>query len=240
MLLSVLTLYHNDEHLFDPLQLPQGIDRDTLVNLTLLHTAELECLYPQPETFKIALGAWSTARLPSWSKMVAALSDNYNPLHNYDRTETETTARNTTRDASDEKTETGTISGTNSSTTNTTGSTTTGSSDTQSNTNQVSGFNSTSWANKDKSDLTTSRQGTDQTTGQGTVSGQNSQTDSRSATAETSETVDEDVSRTLRASGNIGVTTNQEMLQAELDVRSLDFYHIFVREFKKQFCLLIY
>lgn len=40
--------------------------------------------------------------------------------------------------------------------------------------------------------------------------------------------------------GNIGVTTSQEMLQAEIDVRKNDIYHIIAQEFKQRFCVMVY
>lgn len=40
--------------------------------------------------------------------------------------------------------------------------------------------------------------------------------------------------------GNIGVTTSQEMLEAELKVRKADIYHIIAQEFKQRFCVMVY
>ena len=44
-----------------------------------------------------------------------------------------------------------------------------------------------------------------------------------------------------RIHGNIGVTTNQQMLQAELDTRpKLNIYSIIIDSFRDRFCLLVY
>lgn len=196
MLLSPLALYNHDSHLFDDLSVPTGIDKTELINYTLVQTAELECLYADPATFKLVLKAWTTARLGAWTRIVTALNNNYDPLHNYDRTESETISRDLTKETTGE----------------------TSSSSTGSVTDQVVGFNSTSWANKDKSDSSA--------TGSGT--------------SEFTETHDEDTSRSTRIYGNIGVTTSQQMLQSEIDLRQTDFFQIFTQEFKQQFCLLIY
>lgn len=40
--------------------------------------------------------------------------------------------------------------------------------------------------------------------------------------------------------GNIGVTTTQEMIDAELELRQKDICHLIVKEFKDKFCLLVY
>lgn len=45
--------------------------------------------------------------------------------------------------------------------------------------------------------------------------------------------------RTGRAHGNIGVTTSQQMLEAELDVAKFNIYEQIVDIFAKEFCLLV-
>lgn len=85
--LSILGLYQWDEHILDNMQLPSGIDRDLLVPDLLSECAELEILYPNPDTFKTILKAWSGHRKPVWQRMVDASKLQYNPIENYDRME---------------------------------------------------------------------------------------------------------------------------------------------------------
>lgn len=40
--------------------------------------------------------------------------------------------------------------------------------------------------------------------------------------------------------GNIGVTTSSEMLEGELEIRKQDLISIIVREFKENFCIMVY
>lgn len=40
--------------------------------------------------------------------------------------------------------------------------------------------------------------------------------------------------------GNIGVTTSAQMLDGELEIRKQDLISIIVREFKKNFCIMVY
>ena len=40
--------------------------------------------------------------------------------------------------------------------------------------------------------------------------------------------------------GNIGVTTSAQMLQGELEIRKQDLISIIVREFKENFCIMVY
>lgn len=46
---------------------------------------------------------------------------------------------------------------------------------------------------------------------------------------------------TTKRSGNIGVTTSQQMLEAELEItRKINFYKEIARDFKEKYCVLIY
>ena len=60
--------------------------------------------------------------------------------------------------------------------------------------------------------------------------------------AETSsETTTDRATRTGRVSGNVGVTTSQQMIEAELRLRlGFNLYDIIADEFKRRFCILIY
>ena len=48
------------------------------------------------------------------------------------------------------------------------------------------------------------------------------------------------VERKSRVHGNIGVTTNQQMLTQEMDMRKTDIYSIICNEFKRKFCICVY
>lgn len=85
--LSILGLYNWDNTIFDQIQLPAGINKTTLVNLTLADCAELEVIYTDPEFFKMILKSWSAARLPIWNRIANAAALEYDPIENYDRRE---------------------------------------------------------------------------------------------------------------------------------------------------------
>lgn len=85
--LSVLGLYNWDSHILDSINLPEGVSLETLRDTILMDCAELEIIYPNPEFFKQAAGLWARSRLESWARMYKALSEDYNPLHNFDRHE---------------------------------------------------------------------------------------------------------------------------------------------------------
>ena len=85
--LSILALYNWDNDIFEWLNLPDGVNKEVVVNTILTECAELECMYPNPDTVKAMIKYWSMTKLNSWSRMYRALTENYNPLHNYDRYE---------------------------------------------------------------------------------------------------------------------------------------------------------
>lgn len=61
------------------------------------------------------------------------------------------------------------------------------------------------------------------------------------ADTETSGDFSRNLNRSGRIHGNIGVTTSQQMLAAELDITPrLDIYEKIVADFKAQFCILVY
>ncbi len=79
---------------------------------------------------------------------------------------------------------------------------------------QVSAFDSSGFVNKDKSDSSSSTSG--------------SSNDSGSSTEK------------IRAHGNIGVTTSQQMLEAELNLAKWNLTEKIVDVFKHEFCILVY
>lgn len=85
--LSILGLYQYDQTILDGLDLPQQIDKDILIPDLLAECAELEILFPNPDTFRTVLRSWSRHRKPVWQRMVDAALIKYDPIENYDRKE---------------------------------------------------------------------------------------------------------------------------------------------------------
>ena len=112
--LSPLGLYNWDQTIFDLMQIPEQLNRDTLIDNLLAETAELEVLYPNPVVFKNLLGVWSAKNLDVWNRLYATTQYEYNPIENYNRYETSSdsgTGR-TTHSGTDTTTETTTHGGT--------------------------------------------------------------------------------------------------------------------------------
>lgn len=85
--LTLIGLYEYDPHLFDNLNLPEGIDKDTLVESILTRSGDFEALFPDPVYMKYAIGAWARKWQPTFIRWITALSIEYEPLENYDRYE---------------------------------------------------------------------------------------------------------------------------------------------------------
>lgn len=87
MTLSLLGLYQYNDHLFDGLRLPSGVNKDTFVSNLLAETAEFEVIYPDAEFMANMISVWSTKELPVWNKLEETLNYDYDPISNYDRKE---------------------------------------------------------------------------------------------------------------------------------------------------------
>lgn len=191
MKITIAGLYDYDDTIFDNLNLPTATqslpaaDKTTAVYEILENCNDFEVMYPDSDYMKTSIGYWSNAMQITWKRMWAAIHEEYNPLHNFDRHE----------EVHEE------TSGDNTQTLNTT------------ETGSKTAFNSFSF------------QDTDKTTQGGTVGNAGSG--------------ERDMSTHLY--GNIGVTTSQQMLRAELDIApELDFYKAVAKQFAEKFCILVY
>ena len=112
--LSPLGLYNWDHTVFDLMQIPEELDKDTLVDNLLAETAELEVLYPNPVVFKNLVGVWSAKQIDIWNRLYATTQYDYNPIENYNRYETgsDSGTGRTTHSGTDTTTETITHGGT--------------------------------------------------------------------------------------------------------------------------------
>ena len=66
--------------LFDGLQVPAEVEKNTVVEYLLSETMELEVMISSGPVMARALAAYSAAMLPSWTRYAKALRLEYNPL----------------------------------------------------------------------------------------------------------------------------------------------------------------
>lgn len=195
-------LNSNNQSVFDDLELPSSVDKDTLVDTIMLDVGDYESLWYDPFFFKNMVGIWSRKWFRTFEKWGDALAIAYEPLENYDRREEWEEAANDTSKMNGVINGNSTISSNNNSK------------------NNVSAYNSADYSPSDE-----------------TVSS-GSQTDVNNSTSDSTTVNTSSNKRSGRAHGNIGVTTSQQMLQAELDVASWNLYQHITDIFAKEFLLM--
>lgn len=162
--LSIVGLYNFDPDVFSGLTVPDGMDRDTVINEILFQCAELELVYPSFNLMKLAINNWSKVESKIWEKLYNTENLEYNPIWNVDGTVTEI--------------------------------------GTAGSTGSTKGYNSNSWLDNSK--------------------------------------ISADDTRTTTRTGNIGVTTTQQMIREEREVAEYSTIYYIVNSFKKRFCLMVY
>lgn len=261
MTMSLPALYNyalsvDNLDIFSGLNVPTGITKQTLIDNILVQAAHFETVYSNPEYLQAAIGTWSDTHYRTFEKWVNALSIDYDPLYNYDRTEESTEnilgseQKKTTRSAETDGTEGNDTDISRSDTSNsaTTGSTHSQTDGSATDTNTVSAFDSGSWSNADKSENVTSTSVKNDDTqavntkGSSTENVYNSKTTFNSTDESENAKTDNLETRTnkLRAYGNIGVTTSQQMLEDELKISAWNIYEHITDLFLDEFCVMLY
>lgn len=85
--LTIQALYGWDDSLFDDMELPDALDRDTCVSEIMRVCSAQELLYPDWGYMRNAIASWSNQRQYTWEKLAATLTLEYDPIANYDRRE---------------------------------------------------------------------------------------------------------------------------------------------------------
>lgn len=108
--MTLIGMYNYDNTLFANLTMPEGINKNDVINSLLLQGGEFEVLYPRPDFMKYAIGAWSVKWEHTFAEWLRGTQASYNPIHNYDRIEDirdehrGTHAQTETADYTDERT----------------------------------------------------------------------------------------------------------------------------------------
>lgn len=162
MWLSIMGMYEYDDTIFDGLDVPTYTDKNGVVHVVdktkvvqsiLLNCSELELLYSNIDTMKLAIGVWSASEQDTWKKMFETQKMEYNPLWNVDADVV--------------------------------------------NIGSVMGFNEdTDWSDAAK--------------------------------------------ETQRRTGNIGITSSQQLVREQRDVADFSIIRFITESFKKRFCIMVY
>ena len=230
-LLNLIALYNYDNTIFQDLEVPTGIDKDA-------------CIYPSPEFFKARLASWNKRRLPIWRKLWGTTQFEYDPIANYDRTEIHTeTVTHTGTDSTqrtDQMTHTGTDGTQTSETATHTG--TVANQNSATDTVKRTGYNSDALQTTEQTEHTGNSTDTNNLTD--TAAGSATRTVNLADNSTGSETLtrnlQDSVSRSIRAYGNIGVTTTQQMIEAERESVKFEIYRVICDDFIDAFCVFTY
>ena len=189
------------EHIFDSVDffIPLNVNSSDLYLMWLLRYSAFKYISDDVDEIKRCVDILTKIYSNRFTKSVSVLLSDYNPIENYNSTETESI------EMSGENSTTSEISTTTTgeTTTNTTGETT----------ETLSPYDSENFNNNSKNNSSgiTTENSSSSDNSSNTMSGTSSQTNAR----------------TLKRSGNIGVTTSQQMIQSEIELRKNDMINDF-------------
>lgn len=200
-LINVIEFYESQNlDIFDGIILPDGLDKDIVVNTILDISATYIPLYTDYNLFNMKNKVFFQRNLNNFTLMYQALKEEYNPIHNYDRYEDRDEERNineengrniddtVTRDLFTE--------------------------------NQVSAFDTNEYQKQSR------------------ILDQGNET---TKTSDNYNSNSNDMYRTRNhLYGNIGVTTSQQMLESEIDLRKkYNIYEIIARMWYNEFMIRV-
>lgn len=187
-----------DHDLFNDIKIPNGIDKETLVNTIFMKCAEYSPIYHEHDLLVNMINTWFNTWYDTFNRIVEAFNKEYDPLYNYDRHED--IDRNFRDRGTVGKTHTGSV----------TEDETNINSDTQ--TIQTSAYDSNAWQNADKT--------------QDDFTGNRDRTEQRNLSDDETRDITNTQIEHNHLYGNIGVTTSQQMLESEIELR--DKYNLYM------------
>lgn len=211
--------------LFDNIKLYEGFDKNILVDLILQQSGELFPFHQQPMYLQANIENWFSRMYEQFKRSYEALYSDYNPIENYDRHEdwsdSESASMSTSESVS--TSESSSASGHDS----------TSDSSSNSMTNDISAANQLNGFTPD-------------TASNGVSAGRStSDTNNQTTTAAKSDRINASNNERFskhsgRLHGNIGVTTTQQMIESELQLRKYDIYQEIANMFEKEFMTRVY
>lgn len=204
-----------DNTVFDNMVLPEDVSLDLVVDNILYKYGDAPLMTPDPAVLKFYIGRWSARRVSLWERYKAAVEAEYDPIQNYDRTEkkTFTHGKKVTYGGTITDTPSGVI---------------TDSAD-YSTTDSLAADNSSNFENDRKETVNGKTNERTYTNYQEQRSFNNSDTNSGKDSEDN------------HIYGNIGVTTSQQMLNAEFDlIPRLDLVDYITDDWHAEFNLMYY
>lgn len=224
--------------IFDGVSVPAPLDADTVKSAIMARSGLMTPLYKEPRVFQSLVTHWFIAKQWTIQHLINIIEAEYNPIENYNRIEDSSdtlSGSDVLRMAGgNQETHSGTDTETHS------GTDTDRHSGTDTTTNSISAENESGWSNDTKSEqshgenIATEHGHTINDTHGHTIT---DQYQNRSDTTEYGKIN----TRKSNIHGNIGVTTNQQMIEQELELlRHFDIYGYIAELFENDNMLLIY
>lgn len=217
---DLIGMYKYDSTVLDLMQIPEALDRQTLIDNLLMETAEMEILYSNVGFLKQAIGSWSIKNISVWNELYDTTQYEYNPIWNKDGTIEETETRN--------------LAGSDYTTDNTDRVDNLEDKETRDldddTTHSVYGFNSSNAAPESKDE--SNYNGTD------TYAHTGRQDIDRTFDKKTTDTGT--VKHERKEQGNIGTTSTQSLIVEQREVVKLNLMDVIIKDFIQRFCLGVY
>lgn len=211
-----------DDTIFDEIIMPEEFTGNIfdLINCIMLECSELEVVYNDIEFMKLAIKSWSASRQTAWKHYIILNNVEYSPIENTDKHETRSIARDAGEKEENTNTDSNTINYHGLNDINSNGE----------NEHQVSAFDSENYANSTR-DISTDKTISDLS---------ETQSNKRTITNNNSKDRKETELETVHAHGNIGITTNQQMMTEEVEFWKWDLYGQIAKEFRQKFCVGVF
>lgn len=240
VMFTVWGMYKAYPEILNNIELPEEMDKDTMLDYIFMYAGGNESRYSDPLLMERLVKRWFSARKHDFSMMWRALHTEYNPIENTDRYEDYWRSYDRTGSGKEERNgkQTTQLTGKTSGTENTEG--------TQTRTPNLTAEETTSAFDSEVYQPYKKRvdSGTE-----GSVSKENTRSSAKSTqnsdvTEQTNikrnESLKDEEKHGLHSHGNIGVTTNQEMINQELELRVYDLYKQIALLFEDEFTIPVY
>lgn len=233
---NLYSILQYNPNLFDNIDLPDVMVKDDVVNEILWHGGELQPRISDPDFLQVTIEHWFKIRKYNFQKLWDTTQLDYNPIENYDRYSMQerlvTEKEELSKDTSIINTASGGTNTTETSSNNLEGSTT------KNEERKVSAFNSNEYS-PDWTDNQTDEHSENNT---GNVTTEFSDTRKHEESHTGTDTRDRDNKDIYNehTHGNIGVTTSQQMIEAERTVVKFNLYEFIAQEFCRDNMIMVF
>ena len=217
---------------------------DDFLNELLDRCGDFGIIYATPAEFRKAVVSWVGVNKGVWIELAKTTCYLYDPIANYDRTETIEEERLVEDSGNNKYSGVGESSGSNSGEGFSEGSSNNSVNESKnaSNTNKVAAYNSEDLVERNGTieSVSAENQANTSSNSRATNSESYSANNNSSGSGEYSGNKKEHFRRSVRTSGNIGVTTTQQMIEAERNSARFNLWNTIINQFEERFCILVY